>query len=315
MLVRTSRLRYICSIKLNTLQKGHSHNYFGSYRDFWWNKGFLDLTAKRLELDHFSKMLDVGCGQGHWTKTLAPYLAEKAKITAIDNDINWFKNNSELENYFRLSNIEFNLIEGDAESLPFEDETFDFVTCQTVLIHLKNPKKALKEMTRVLKPNGLLLCVEPNNIIQTLTKNSISQNDSIEETLDHIKYRLIIEKGKKKLGEGDNSLGDLLPGWFASEALNDIQVRLSDKAIAMYPPYNNQEQIATLKQWMQGSAWKSETRKDIDYFNAAGEEYMSFYFEYQEKYDTRSDHIMGAVQREQYHAAGGSLMYLVSGIK
>ena len=83
----------------------------------------------------------------------------------------------------------------------------------------------------------------------------------------------------------------------------------------MYPPYNNQEQIATLKQWMQGSAWKSETRKDIDYFNAAGEEYMSFYFEYQEKYDTRSDHIMGAVQREQYHAAGGSLMYLVSGIK
>jgi len=297
------------------LQKGHSHNYFGSYRDFWWNKSFLDLTAQRLELNQFSNMLDVGCGQGHWTKTLAPYLAEKASITAIDNDSNWFEKNSALKDYFKLSNIGFNLKKGDAEDLPFEDEAFDFVTCQTVLIHLKNPKKALKEMIRVLKPNGLLLCVEPNNIIQTLTKNSISQNDSIEETLDHIKYRLIIEKGKKKLGEGDNSLGDLLPGWFASEALKDIQVRLSDKAIAMYPPYDNKEQIATLKQWMQGSAWKSETRKDIDYFNAAGEEYMPFYFEYQEKYDTRSDHIMGAVQREQYHAAGGSLMYLVSGTK
>ena len=297
------------------MQKGHSHNYFGSYRDFWWNKSFLDLTAQRLELNQFSNMLDVGCGQGHWTKTLAPYLAEKASITAIDNDSNWFEKNSALKDYFKLSNIGFNLKRGDAEDLPFEDEAFDFVTCQTVLIHLKNPKKALKEMTRVLKPNGLLLCVEPNNIIQTLTKNSISQNDSIEETLDHIKYRLIIEKGKKKLGEGDNSLGDLLPGWFASEALKDIQVRLSDKAIAMYPPYDNKEQIATLKQWMQGSAWKSETRKDIDYFNAAGEEYMPFYFEYQEKYDTRSDHIMGAVQREQYHAAGGSLMYLVSGTK
>ncbi len=297
------------------MQKGHSHNYFGSYRDFWWNKSFLDLTAQRLELNQFSNMLDVGCGQGHWTKTLAPYLAEKASITAIDNDSNWFEKNSALKDYFKLSNIGFNLKKGDAEDLPFEDEAFDFVTCQTVLIHLKNPKKALKEMIRVLKPNGLLLCVEPNNIIQTLTKNSISQNDSIEETLDHIKYRLIIEKGKKKLGEGDNSLGDLLPGWFASEALKDIQVRLSDKAIAMYPPYDNKEQIATLKQWMQGSAWKSETRKDIDYFNAAGEEYMPFYFEYQEKYDTRSDHIMGAVQREQYHAAGGSLMYLVSGTK
>ena len=297
------------------MQKGHSHNYFGSYRDFWWNKGFLDLTAERLELHRYSNMLDVGCGQGHWTKTLAPYLAHDSKITAIDNDENWFESNAELEHHFKLSKIDFSLKYGDAENIPFENETFDFVTCQTVLIHLKNPKKALEEMTRVLKPNGLLLCVEPNNIVQTLTKNSISQNDSIEETLDHIKYRLIIEKGKKKLGEGDNSLGDLLPGWFASESLKDIQVRLSDKAIAMYPPYDNKEQIATLKQWMQGSAWKSETRKDIDYFNAAGEEYMPFYFEYQEKYDTRSDHIMGAVQREQYHAAGGSLMYLVSGTK
>ncbi|MDN3593337.1 class I SAM-dependent methyltransferase [Zunongwangia endophytica] len=297
------------------MQQGHSHNYFGSYRDFWWNKGFLDLTAQRLELSKYSNMLDVGCGQGHWTKTLAPYLAPEAKITAIDNDENWFKSNMELEHYFSISQVDFSLKKGDAEDIPFDDETFDLVTCQTVLIHLKNPKKALSEMTRVLKPNGLLLCVEPNNIVQTLTKNSISQNDSIDETLDHIKYRLIIEKGKKKLGEGDNSLGDLLPGWFAMETMKDIQVRLSDKAIAMYPPYDNKEQIATLKQWMQGSAWKSETRKDIDYFNAAGEEYMPFYFEYQEKYDTRSDHIMGAVQREKYHAAGGSLMYLVSGIK
>ncbi len=137
------------------MQKGHSHNYFGSYRDFWWNKGFLDLTAKRLELNQYSNMLDVGCGQGHWTKTLAPYLAENSKITAIDNDESWFESNAELESHFKLSKIDFNLKKGDAENIPFEDESFDFVTCQTVLIHLKNPKKALKEMTRVLKPNGL----------------------------------------------------------------------------------------------------------------------------------------------------------------
>ncbi|MDT0644452.1 class I SAM-dependent methyltransferase [Zunongwangia sp. F363] len=295
--------------------KGHSEDFFGDYRDFWWNKPFLDLTAERLQLNKIESMLDVGCGKGHWTRILAPYLKDNAEITAVDNDQKWHFSNAELNHFFATRQQNFTLMAGDAQKLPFPDNSFEFVTCQTVLIHLPEPKAALKEMKRVLKKDGLLLCVEPNNIVQSLVKNSISKNDSLEETLDHIKYRLIIEKGKRKLGRGDNSLGDLLPGMFAMEDFKDIEVRLSDKAIAMYPPYDNEEQVATVKQWMTGGSWKSETQKDIDFFNAAGEEYMPFYFEYQEKYQTRDEHILGALQREQYHAAGGSLMYLVSGRK
>ncbi|WP_010228828.1 class I SAM-dependent methyltransferase [Gillisia marina] len=296
-------------------KKGHSENYFGDYRDFWWNPTFIELTAKRLELSKHNSMLDIGCGQGHWTRILAPYLASNAAITAVDNDERWYSKNEELERLFEKSGNPFVLTKGNAQQLPFEDNQFDLVTCQTVLIHVPKPQQALEEMKRVLKPGGTLLCVEPNNIIQSLTKTSLSKNDSIEETLDHIKYRLIIEKGKKNMGQGDNSLGDLLPGMFALANLNNIEVRLSDKAIAMYPPYSTKEQVATLKQWMSGSSWKSNTQKDIDFFSAAGEEFMPFYFEYQEKYARRDDHLMGALQREQYHAAGGSLMYLVSGTK
>ena len=295
--------------------KGHSEEFFGDYRDFWWNKPFLDLTAERLDLNTVSSMLDVGCGKGHWTRILAPYLQQDAEITAVDNDKKWYVENLELEHYFSGKAQNFSLMKGDAQKLPFPDSSFDFVTCQTVLIHLPEPQKAIQEMKRVLKNDGILLCVEPNNIIQSLTKTSLSKNDSIEETLEHIKYRLIIEKGKRKMGQGDNSLGDLLPGMFAMEELKNIEVRLSDKAIAMYPPYDNKEQVATLKQWLEGGSWKSNTQKDIDFFSAAGEQYMPFYFEYQEKYNSRDGHIMGALQREQYHAAGGSLMYLVSARK
>lgn len=295
--------------------KGHSINYFGDYRDFWWNKAFLDLTAKRLELHKYTSMLDVGCGQGHWTRILAPYLHKNSKITAVDSDPRWYSENPELEKYFSNLGMPFSLKKADAQNLPFEDNSFDFVTCQTVLIHVPDPQKALEEMKRVLKPGGTLLCVEPNNIVQSLTKTSLTKNDSIEETLDHIKYRLIIEKGKRNLGQGDNSIGDLLPGMFAMEDLKNIEVRLSDKAIAMYPPYNNEEQMATIEQWMKGSSWTLGNRKDIDYFSAAGEKYMPFYFEYQDKYARRDEHVMGALQREQYHAGGGSMMYLVSGVK
>lgn len=295
--------------------KGHSESYFGDYRDFWWNPSFIELTAKRLELYKHTSMLDVGCGQGHWTRILAPFLSAHAEITAVDSDQLWYSKNEELEAIFKTSQNPFTLAKGNAQQLPFEDNTFDLVTCQTVLIHVPKPQLALEEMKRVLKPGGTLLCVEPNNIVQSLTKTSLTKNDSIDETLDHIKYRLIIEKGKKNMGQGDNSLGDLLPGMFAMADMNNIEVRLSDKAIAMYPPYSTKEQVATLKQWMSGSSWKSKTQKDIDFFSAAGEQYMSFYFEYQEKYARKDDHVMGALQREQYHAAGGSLMYLVSGTK
>jgi len=302
-------------LKDQKINNGHSENFFGDYRDFWWNPSFLDLTAQRLKLRNLKTMLDVGCGNGHWTQIMASFIDENAQITAVDSDPNWFTENKTLTEHFSKTGNSFNLIEGNVQNLPFADNSFDFVTCQTLLIHVPEPQKALNEMKRVLKPGGTVLCVEPNNIVQSLTKTSLTKNDSIEETLDHIKYRLIIEKGKKNMGRGDNSLGDLLPGMFALEDLRNIEVRLSDKAIPMYPPYDNEEQLATLKQWMNGSSWKSNTQKDIDFFSAAGEEFMQFYFEYQEKYANQADHVMGALQREQYHAAGGSLMYLVSGIK
>lgn len=46
-------------------------------------------------------------------------------------------------------------------ALPFTDGAFDMVTCQTVLIHIAEPKAAFKEMMRSTKPGGLVLTVEP----------------------------------------------------------------------------------------------------------------------------------------------------------
>jgi SAM-dependent methyltransferase len=45
---------------------------------------------------------------------------------------------------------------GSAESLPFDDNSFDVVWSITVLEHIPNPEKALTEMRRVLRPGGLL---------------------------------------------------------------------------------------------------------------------------------------------------------------
>ena len=50
--------------------------------------------------------------------------------------------------------------DGDAESLPFEDKSFDTVVCTFTLCSVCTPAKALAEARRVLKPNGRLLFCE-----------------------------------------------------------------------------------------------------------------------------------------------------------
>jgi ubiquinone/menaquinone biosynthesis C-methylase UbiE len=295
--------------------QGHSENYFGDYRDFWWNQDFLDLIADRLYLRQHHSMLDVGCGQCHWSKLLVEYLGRPAKVVGIDNDIKWSEEDPDTREYFEDMGAEFELVKGDAQRLPFKDNSFDLVTCQTLLIHVKHPMKAIQEMKRVLKPGGTILCVEPNNVVQSLVKSSYTADNPIDEVLDHVKYSLIIERGKKKLGQGDNSLGDLLPGLFAEAGFKNIDACLSDKAIPMFPPYNSQEQMATMQQWEEGSSWKHSDYDDYTYFAAFGQEYMDFYDYYQKKYKHSGKGLIDAIDSEKYHSGGGAIMYLVSGIK
>ncbi|WP_017733233.1 class I SAM-dependent methyltransferase [Nafulsella turpanensis] len=296
----------------NSEAQGHSEDYFGGYRDFWWNKDFLDLMAERLRLKQHHSLLDVGCGLCHWSRLLTPYLAENPDIYAVDNDPKWSVEDPEVKEDFRKLGARFSLQAADARTLPFEDDFFDMVTCQTVLIHIKNPALAIAEMKRVLKPGGTILCVEPNNRVQSLIKSSLSADDSVEETLEHVKYALIYEKGKKKRGEGDNSLGDLLPGMLAEAGFRDIEVRLSDKAIAMYPPYAKPEQEATLQQWARVSG---DAADDEVYFKSAGRGYLAFYEMYRRKYAHLGERMAEAIENHSYHAGGGTIMYLISGTK
>ena len=50
---------------------------------------------------------------------------------------------------------------GVAERLPFKDASFDAVVCMNVLEHVKDPFQVARELMRVLKPGGELLCVAP----------------------------------------------------------------------------------------------------------------------------------------------------------
>jgi len=52
--------------------------------------------------------------------------------------------------------------QGDATSLPFEDDSFDFVFSRYLLVHVPEPVKAIREMLRVAKPGGAVFAHEPD---------------------------------------------------------------------------------------------------------------------------------------------------------
>jgi ubiquinone/menaquinone biosynthesis C-methylase UbiE len=100
-----------------------------------------------------SRILDCGCGPGSVTVGLAQW-APDGETVGIDLGAEQFDGARALARDFGVNNVAFR--QGDIFDLPFGDDSFDVVFCQTVLFHIPDPMKALAEIKRVLRPGGLV---------------------------------------------------------------------------------------------------------------------------------------------------------------
>ena len=99
--------------------------------------------------------LDVGCGAGHLSFALAPVLE---RVVALDPSCGMLGIVAEAALHRGLRRIETR--EGGAESLPFEDATFDVVATRFSAHHWRFLEAGLTEMYRVLKARGHLLVID-----------------------------------------------------------------------------------------------------------------------------------------------------------
>lgn len=119
----------------------------------WRNK-----TVRQVKNSGAKKILDVATG----TADLAISLSKKipnSSITGIDISSGMLEVGNKKIKQKKVSN-NVNLVLGDGESLPFDNNSFDAVTVAFGVRNFENLEKGLMEMVRVLKPGGILAILE-----------------------------------------------------------------------------------------------------------------------------------------------------------
>jgi len=102
------------------------------------------------------KWLDLGCGHQllpSWRLSEEKDIINNSKIlVGIDYDLISLINHRNI--YFK--------IQGNITKLPFRDNSFNLVTANMVIEHLKNPNIVLQEVKRILSPQGIFIFHTPN---------------------------------------------------------------------------------------------------------------------------------------------------------
>ena len=151
----------------NKVMKGSSKAYKGLPKEgmiaTWYAKTTLKdlkrhkLMAKQLveKIPANGKVLEIAPGPGYFCIELAKL--GNYQITGLDVSKSFVEIASRNAKEFGVK-VDFR--QGNASEMPFENQTFDFMFCQAAFKNFSEPVKAIAEMYRVLKPNGMAVIVD-----------------------------------------------------------------------------------------------------------------------------------------------------------
>jgi SAM-dependent methyltransferase len=113
---------------------------------------FIEWALSCLNWRENARVLDVGCGNGSYYQPLVHYYSADGSMLdyhGVDMSAGMLKNH--------LAFSKHPLLVGDAQILPYADNSFDVVMANHMLYHVPDIDKAITEFRRVLKPDGALM--------------------------------------------------------------------------------------------------------------------------------------------------------------
>ena len=171
----------------------------------WHNLRFINV-AKMIE-PATGTILDIGSADGMFTKVILDKSQAKKVIgvDVLEDSVGWANKHWRKEN-----RMDFRVADG--HKLPFKNSSFDAVFALEVLEHVAEPEKVLREIYRVLKPQGYAVFLVPSDslLFKTLwynfwtkTRGNVWDNTHIQSYADNNLVRVAkragfkIEKNKK----------------------------------------------------------------------------------------------------------------------
>ena len=118
----------------------------------WWYRGrrrIIRAELDRIPLASGAHVLDAGCGSGRTLEELGRY-----------GEVHGIELNPEAADVARARGRGEVLV-GRLEALPWDEDTFDLITCLDVIEHTPDDRVTLRELRRVCKPGGWLLVTVP----------------------------------------------------------------------------------------------------------------------------------------------------------
>ena len=116
-----------------------------------------ELELAMLDLKPGHHVFDVGCGTGDDAREIAALVSPKGKVVGLDVSPTMI---AEARKRALSTDFPVEFIEGDALNLPFPSESFDRLRTDRVLVHLREPGRALSEMVRVTRVGGRVVVSE-----------------------------------------------------------------------------------------------------------------------------------------------------------
>jgi len=172
------------------------------------------------------KVLDVGCGDGLITEKIGT----NNHIVGIDNSDKGIKLARK-----KCNNVN-NLIKTDALDLPFEDKKFDVVVLADVIEHIKEEKRLIKEIARVLKKRGKIIITTPlkREVIEEHHIREYTEEELRESLSSHFEVDSIEIIEEKKFSR-KKKIGRFISRFFPDKILpKKVRSRLSKNKTIIY---------------------------------------------------------------------------------
>ena len=141
------------------------HEKYSTNKQGWFNWLFNQIDFSRV-----NRLLELGCGNGKlWQENRIDLRNREIFLSDISEGM--------VEEVRNKLGSDFNCIVADAEKIPFKDSYFDSIIANHVLFYLNDLNLGLKEISRVLKPSGILYC-------STYGKNHMKEITEIVQNFD-----------------------------------------------------------------------------------------------------------------------------------